>query len=137
MSYPERGANCQTTTGGILDRLGYVIPNPRSLELALDRAHTKVVHRIAGLRSHDVIIYLPRDGRTDIRYGHTTIAHVEGGTLYLAHNSARNGRAITEAARLEDQGRIAIILRPAVRHGNGPDIPWLTAYGFEHLATAV
>ena len=130
---PERGANCQTTTGGLLDRLGYTIIDPRSLELAVDTTYTIAVPRLELVRSHDVVIFHPDDGRTDLRLGHTTVAHIEGRSIYLIHNSIEHGRTVQEKIIWENQGRISAIKRP-VRRNTEPDRPFLRAVGFEQLA---
>lgn len=133
VTHPERGANCQTTTAVILDRLGYQVPHLRSLELLHDRSATVTVHTFTEVQPHDIILYQAKDGRTDPRYSHPAIAHVEGGTLFIAHNSDLNGRATLERARPEDQGRILVIKRPIARPGL-PDVQFLARAGFHPLA---
>ncbi len=133
---PGNGAGCQTTAIGLMRSLGYELPHVRSLELAHNQAHTETVHSFSELKPHDIIIYLPKDGRTDPRYGHPTIAHVEGGTLYIVHNSVGNGRALMQPARHEDQGRIAVIKRPVLRP-RPVNHQFLQSVGFEPLAQAV
>lgn len=133
VEHPERGANCQTTAVGVLNRLGYEVSHFRSLELARDGRETVLIDNFAEVAHHDVILYLPEDGRTDPRLGHTALALIDSGTLYLAHNALGHGHTVIEPALHEAQGRIAAIKRPIARP-NPPDVQFLARVGLQPLA---
>jgi hypothetical protein len=109
---------------------GFEIGHMRSSGLVHDDEYTRTIHSFSEVRTHDIVIFQPNDGRTDTRFSHPAVALIDSGRLYVAHNSRENGRAIIETVESSEQGRIVTIKRPIARP-HRPDVQFLTRAGLQ------